>query len=186
MNESHFTDKTGCPVMILDVASRHLDGIEAIERACFSMPWTREQLAHQMTGEHSLFLCAADETGGPAPAESARPCCHLFLCAEDGTGVLGYVGLMTVMDEGYISNIAVAPEARRRGIADALLDALAARTNGTLAFLTLEVRASNAPAIALYEKHGFSVAGRRKNYYEQPREDALLMTHFFEKEENPC
>jgi len=163
MNEVHFIDKSGRTVILTDVAPRHLDGVQAIENACFSPPWTREQLAHQITGERNVFLCAEDETG-----------------------VLGYVGLMTVLDEGYISNVAVAPEARRRGIADALLDELAARTKDTLAFLTLEVRASNAPAIALYEKHGFSVVGRRKNYYEQPREDALLMTVFFKKEETQC
>lgn len=161
MNETHFTDKSGRTVIITDVAPRHLDGVQAIERSCFSLPWTREQLAHQMTDEHNLFLCAEDETG-----------------------LLGYIGLMTVLDEGYISNVAVAPNARRRGIADALLDALAARTKEALSFLTLEVRASNAPAIALYEKHGFSVVGRRKNYYEQPREDALLMTHFLRKKKS--
>lgn len=163
MSEIHFTDKTGRTLTVTDVAPRHLDGIEAIEKACFSMPWTREQLARQMTGERNVFLCAEDETGP-----------------------LGYVGLMTVLDEGYISNVAVAPEARRRGIADALLTELAARTCETLSFLTLEVRESNVPAIALYEKHGFSVVGQRRSYYEKPQEDALLMTLFFEKEENQC
>lgn len=185
MSETCFIDKTGRTLTVTDVAPRHLDGIESIEKACFSKPWTREQLAHQMTGRQNVFL-AEDEAGAPAPAESAEPCCHQFLCAEDETGPLGYVGLMTVLDEGYISNVAVAPEARRRGIADALLTELAARTCETLSFLTLEVRESNVPAIALYEKHGFSVVGRRRSYYEKPQEDALLMTLFFKKEENQC
>lgn len=156
MSETLFTDKTGRTLTVTDVAPRHLDGIEAIEKTCFSMPWTREQLAHQMASEQNVFLCAEDETG-----------------------LLGYIGLLTVLDEGYISNIAVAPEARRRGVADALLTELAARTCKTLSFLTLEVRESNVPAVALYEKHGFSAVGRRRNYYEKPQEDALLMTLFF-------
>ena len=71
------------------------------------------------------------------------------------------------------------PACRRQGIADALLDALCARAAALdLAFLTLEVRASNAPAIALYRKHGFQTVGQRRNYYQKPDEDALLMTWF--------
>ena len=156
-------DKAGRPFDIGDAVPEQLDEIEAVERACFSLPWSRRNLESQMSGAHSVFLCAFDETG-----------------------VLGYVGLTTVLDEGYIANVAVAPRARRRGIADELLTALETRTRGTLAFLTLEVRESNAAAIALYEKHGYTFVGRRKNYYEQPQEDALLMTLFFEKEENQC
>ena len=82
-----------------------------------------------------------------------------------------------MLDEGYISNVAVHPDARRQGIGDALIDALAAKAAELeLAFLTLEVRESNAPAIALYAKHGFHPVGKRKNYYDAPKEDAVLMT----------
>ena len=82
-----------------------------------------------------------------------------------------------LLDEGYISNVAVHPDARRQGIGDALIDALAAKAAELeLAFLTLEVRESNAPAIALYAKHGFHPVGKRKNYYDAPKEDAVLMT----------
>jgi len=103
------------------------------------------------------------------------------LAALDDDGiVLGYVGLMFVLDEGYISNVAVAPEERRQGVADALISALVDRTRNKLAFLTLEVRESNAAAISLYKKHGFEIVGNRKNYYERPRESALLMTLFFD------
>ena len=102
---------------------------------------------------------------------------HEFIATMDGGRVLGYVGLMYVLDEGYISNVAVHPEARRQGIGDALIDALAAKAAELeLAFLTLEVRESNAPAIALYAKHGFHPVGKRKNYYDAPKEDAVLMT----------
>ena len=139
---------------IVDVSAEHIPQIEEIERECFSRPWTAEQLRSQM-----------------------RDAQHEFIAAVDGGRVLGYVGLMYVLDEGYISNVAVHPDARRQGIGDTLIDALAAKAAELeLAFLTLEVRESNAPAIALYAKHGFHPVGKRKNYYEAPKEDAVLMT----------
>ena len=139
---------------IVDVSTEHIPQIEEIERECFSRPWTAEQLKSQM-----------------------RDAQHEFIATMDGGRVLGYVGLMYVLDEGYISNVAVRPEARRQGIGDALIDALAEKAKALkLAFLTLEVRESNAPAIALYAKHGFHPVGKRKNYYDAPKEDAVLMT----------
>lgn len=139
---------------IVDVSAEHIPQIEEIERKCFSRPWTAEQLKSQM-----------------------RDAQHEFIAAVSDSGVLGYVGLMYVLDEGYISNVAVRPEARRQGIGDALIDALAEKAKALkLAFLTLEVRESNAPAIALYAKHGFHPVGKRKNYYDAPKEDAVLMT----------
>ena len=105
------------------------------------------------------------------------------LAAVDGDTLVGYIGVQTVLDEGYINNVAVRPEYRRRGIAAALISLLAERAQAIgLAFMTLEVRESNVPAIALYEKLGFTTVGKRKNYYEKPREDAILMTIFFTKE----
>ena len=90
---------------------------------------------------------------------------------------MGYIGLMYVLDEGYISNVAVDAAFRRCGAADALVGELIRRCRRMLlSFVTLEVRAGNAPAIALYEKHGFRAVGRRRGYYEKPREDAILMT----------
>ncbi len=101
------------------------------------------------------------------------------VAVEDGA-VAGYAVLSSVLDEGSLDNIAVSPAYRRRGIADALLgDILRQAREQALASVTLEVRASNAPAIALYRKHGFAEVGRRRNYYEKPREDAILMTSFF-------
>ena len=140
--------------VIADVTAEHIPQIEEIERECFSRPWTAEQLSGQL-----------------------RDAQHEFIAAVDDGRVLGYVGLMYVLDEGYISNVAVHPAARRQGIGDALIDALAAKAEELeLAFLTLEVRESNAPAIALYAKHGFHPVGKRKNYYDAPKEDAVLMT----------
>ena len=140
-------------IEITDVREEQLYEIEALERRCFSVPWTREMLQSQL---------------GPG---------HVFLAAVENGRVAGYVGMMTVLDEGYISNVAVEPEKRRCGIADALLRELERRARAMdLSFMTLEVRQSNAPAIALYEKHGFLRVGVRRGYYEQPREDAVLMT----------
>ena len=139
---------------VTDAREEQLPQIMQIERQCFSVPWTEAMLRAQLS-----------------------PDSHVFLAAETEEGVVGYVGMMYVLDEGYISNVAVRPDMRRRGAADALLGALEARARALrLSFLTLEVRESNAPAIALYEKHGYRLAGRRKNYYEKPAEDAILMT----------
>lgn len=143
---------------IIDVSAAHLPKIEEIEKLSFSLPWSYSQLERQMLGENNIFLVAENENGD----------------------ILGYVGMMFVLDEGYISNIAVAPGFRRRGVADALITELKLRCEkAKLSFLTLEVRESNYPAIALYSKHGFAAVGVRTNYYEKPRENALLMTKFF-------
>ena len=143
-----------------DVDLAQLEQIEAMEKECFSMPWTCEQLKSQLRDDRHEFITALD---------------------SEGT-VLGYVGMMYVEDEGYISNVAVSPASRRRGIGDALVSELIKRCRGLgLAFITLEVRAGNNAAIALYKKHGFSPVGMRKNYYERPREDAILMTYFLKR-----
>ena len=143
---------------ICDVTAAHIPQIELLERQCFSMPWTAELLTSQMKDAQHEFIAAL---------------------APDGT-VLGYVGMMHVLDEGYISNVAVSPDHRRQGIADALIARLCMICETLdLSFVTLEVRAGNAPAIALYKKHGFERVGLRKAYYERPREDALIMTKFF-------
>ena len=141
---------------ITDAHERHLDALEELETLCFSVPWTREQLRS----------CLPDGQ-------------HVLLVAEEDGRLLGYVGMLFVLDEGYIANVAVAPDARRRGVASALIRELLARARALeLSFATLEVRAGNVPAIALYEGFGFVPVGRRKNYYDAPKEDAVLMTCF--------
>ncbi len=144
---------------IVDAAPELIPQIEALEKQCFSLPWTAEQLQSQLRDSMHEFLAALSPEGR----------------------VLGYVGMMAVLDEGYISNVAVGPESRRQGIADALIAGLEERCREReLRFVTLEVRDSNMPAIALYTKHGFVGTGLRKNYYERPKEDARIMTKFFE------
>ena len=149
-------------IRIVDTRPEHLDDILLMEQQCFSVPWTRDQLAAQMSDSMYIFLAAEDESGR----------------------AVGYVGLMYVLDEGYISNVAVSPSRRREGIADMLLTELYARAKAKkLSFLTLEVRESNDPAQSLYKKHGYTEVGMRKGYYSLPKEDAVLMTCFLSEEE---
>ena len=143
-------------ISICDADISCIDQLEALEAECFSTPWTREQLIGQLPDEM-----------------------HTFIVAKSGEKVIGYAGMMTVLDEGYISNVAVSPKYRRQGIADSLLDELDIRAKSAkLAFITLEVRKGNLPAISLYEKHGYIKVGERKNYYQLPTENAILMTKF--------
>ena len=147
-------------VRIVPMTADHLDEAAALERVCFSDPWSRNMLAEELDNALAAFLAALDGTGA----------------------VVGYAGLQVVLDEGYILNIAVRPDCRRQQIASQLLEVFINFAQGNrLSFLTLEVRASNAPAIALYERWGFAEAGRRRNYYEHPREDAVIMTREIKK-----
>lgn len=109
---------------------------------------------------------AAMRTAALAPATT------LYAAMDENDNVLGYAFVTRVLDTADLDNIAVAPEYRRQGIAGMLLDAA---FDGTEAAVHLEVRTSNAGAIALYRKHGFRECGIRKNYYQNPREDAVLM-----------
>ena len=143
-------------VKIVPMTADHLEELEKLERICFSRPWSRKMLAEELENQ-----CAAEDS------VSGR--------------VLGYAGLMVVADEGYITNVAVFPEYRRQGIAAQILQVfLQFAEANRLAFLTLEVRPSNAAAIALYQGFGFEEVGRRKNYYDLPKEDALILTKYFE------
>lgn len=142
---------------IVPMDRSHVPQIAALEKTCFSAPWSEAMLEEELFNSQASFLVAEDDEG------------H----------ILGYAGLHVVADEGYIDNIAVEPDARRHGVASALLDVYCRFGASNLAFLTLEVRASNAPAIRLYEKHGFQQVGLRPGYYQLPREDAVIMTREF-------
>lgn len=139
---------------VIPMDRSHLKEIAAMERECFSTPWSEAMLAEELYNDTASFLAAVGADGA----------------------VLGYAGLHVIVDEGYIDNVAVRPQHRRRGVADALLDVYQRFGQVNLAFLTLEVRPSNRPAIDLYLKHGFAQVGRRKNYYQNPAEDAIIMT----------
>lgn len=102
----------------------------------------------------------------------------LFLVAVNGDEVLGYVGSVLAGDEVSITNVAVFPAHRHKGVGEALIKELIKRAESqSFSKIFLEVRVSNAPAIALYEKTGFEIKGTRKNFYTLPREDAFVMTY---------
>lgn len=105
-----------------------------------------------------------------------------FFVAEEGE-LLGYIGLLTAADQGYILSVAVAPEHRRQGVGRALVNYVISAFRGKLSFVSLEVRPSNTPAVSLYSSLGFVRVGERKSYYRAPVEDALLMTKYFDCEE---
>ena len=145
-------------IQIIPMTKDHLPAVAALEKTCFPAdPWSEVLFQEALENPRVSVLLAQGEDGA----------------------VLGYAVLSVILDEGNLDNIAVARPARRRGVGDALLSVLTGFGREHLACLMLEVRASNAPAIALYEKHGFAAVGRRKNYYDAPREDAVLMTLTF-------
>ena len=149
-------------IKIVPMNADHLESLERLERICFSRPWSRKMLAEELENQCAAFLVAEDAVTGD---------------------VLGYAGLLVAADEGYITNVAVFPAYRRRGVAGQLLKVFCDFAAGRhLAFLTLEVRPSNEAAIALYQSFGFTERGRRRSYYDLPREDALILTRDFGEE----
>ena len=150
-------------INIVPMNADHLDELERLERICFSRPWSKKMLAEEVENACAAFLVAEEP-------ETHR--------------VLGYAGVLVMADEGYITNVAVFPEYRRQGIAAQIIKVFCDFAEGNhLAFLTLEVRPTNTAAIELYRSFGFEEVGRRKNYYDLPKEDALILTRYFVYEE---
>ena len=146
-------------ISVIPIEQRHIKEIARLEEICFSEPWSEEGILEAYRLGTKFFAAEADKK------------------------LIGYIGIKAVIDEGYITNIAVFPEFRRRGVAKALLNKVFefAKEKG-LSFVSLEVRPSNTEAISLYEKTGFKEEGRRKNFYRLPLEDALIMTKRFSYE----
>ncbi len=143
-------------LLVLEMEDRHINDVLEIENACFSHPWTKQNIIDAKNNNTHFFVY------------------------EINNKAVGYVGLSTVLDEGYITNIAVLPEFRKKGIATALLNKLNDfAKNRKLGFISLEVRVSNQNAISLYEKFGYKKEGCRKNFYDTPKEDALILTKRF-------
>ena len=140
-------------IEIKEMNASHVPQIAELERICFHDPWSENSIATELRNPLACWLVAVD-----------------------GELVVGYVGSQTVMDMSDMMNIAVHPDFRRKGIAqmlvERLVDALKARQSFSL---MLEVRASNVRAQALYKKMGFQQVGLRKNYYRNPKEDALIL-----------
>ena len=140
-------------IEILPMDHSHIPQIAELETLCFSDPWSEASIASELSNPLSCWLVAVE-----------------------GEKLAGYIGSQTVMGETDMMNVAVDPDFRRQGVAQTLILALveALKVRGSH-WLMLEVRDSNVPARALYEKLGFAEVGRRKNYYRNPKEDALIL-----------
>ena len=136
------------------MTENHVAQVAELEKLCFGgAAWSENSVASELKNPLALWLVALE-----------------------GDRVAGYVGSQTVVGETDMMNVAVHPDFRRRSIGEKLIETLVTELKAMESHcLTLEVRASNAPAIALYEKMGFSQIGLRKNYYRNPREDALIL-----------
>ena len=143
---------------IVKMNESHVASVAAIEKECFGRDaWSEKSVSGELTNALALWLVAV----------------------EDGT-VAGYVGSQTVCNETDMMNVAVTAEFRRRGIGEQLVTALVEELKAIDSrCLTLEVRASNTPAQAMYEKLGFTEVGRRPRYYQNPKEDALILRKEF-------
>lgn len=140
-------------IEIVTMNENHVAAIAQLEKLCFSDPWSENAIAYELTNRLSYWLVAVEEGE-----------------------VVGYIGSQSVLGESDMMNVAVHPEHRRKGIAEALVNALSTELKSRdNVCLTLEVRLSNLPAITLYEKLGFTKVGRRPNYYRNPKEDALIL-----------
>ena len=140
-------------MIITKMSSEHVPQIALLEKMCFHDPWSENSISSELNNSLSVWLVALD-----------------------GESVVGYVGSQTVLGWTDMMNVAVHPDYRRKGIAEQLVVSLENELkNRESTCLTLEVRVSNGPAKSLYDKLGFVEVGRRKNYYRNPREDALIL-----------
>ena len=144
-------------VEIVPMDRQHIPALAQLEETCFSQPWSYDSLRQELSNPLAVFRVA--------------------LLGEE---VVGYVGMYHIVDEGNITNIAVSPDHRRKGIGQALMKSLFQYgKEQEMQAIYLEGRESNEGAIAFYEDLHFQVTGRRKGFYSFPKEDALLMTHEF-------
>ncbi len=136
------------------MTSAHIEEIAKLEKKCFSSPWSEDGLKTELKNNFARFYVALSEGG-----------------------IVGYIGSHNIIGEVYVTNVAVSPEFRRNGVGKTLVKFLIEQMETEKAeFVTLEVRKSNLNAISLYEKCGFEKVGERRNFYEKPIEDAILMT----------
>ncbi len=148
-------------IVIEKFSAEHIKKLAELEKICFSVPWSEAGLAAELTNPFARF----------------------FVAKIDGE-IAGYIGANNVFGEVFINNVAVFPLYRKTGVATELIKALIRSAYDEKSdFITLEVRKSNEPAIALYNKIGFEMVGERKNFYENPTEDAFLMTYYLRKQE---
>ena len=142
-------------IVVRQMKMEDIDRVCQIEKACFYAPWSRRSFEEELSGNSPAF----------------------YIVAEIEGEIVGYGGIWHILDEGHITNVAVHPDFRKRGIGMILVKSIMtlSKKMGITSF-TLEVRESNEDAINLYLKNGFQLSGRRRNYYEEKngREDALI------------
>lgn len=144
-------------MMIRRMTPEDVPAVAAIEKECFSVPWSEKSFLDSIHREDTVFLVCADD-------------------AQTQPVIAGYIGMYISFDEGEITNVAVSPSYRKRGCGFLLMEAAKKEALAQNAeSILLEVRKSNFPAISLYKKMGFEDIGIRKNFYEHPIEDAILM-----------
>ncbi len=145
-------------VRIVPMQEAHITALAEIEKMCFAAPWSAEALREELDNPPAVFLTALSAEGTP----------------------VGYAGMHAVAGEGFFTNVAVHPAFRQQGVADALIEALIIFGKERSFYrLALEVRVSNAPAIHLYEKHGFVKDGIRPRFYSAPTEDAAMYSYYY-------
>ena len=142
--------------MIEIMRAQHVKTVAELEKICFSEPWSKNSLLE----------------------ETENPDAYFIVDIEDSE-LVGYAGMHTPCGDCYVDNIAVFPQFRGKGYGEKLTLALIEKAKTLGEFISLEVRASNTPAIKLYEKLGFLAVGKRKNFYSSPREDAIIYTKSF-------
>ncbi len=142
---------------IVSMCAEDAKELAELDKEVFSVPWSEKSFLEEFENRLAVYYIAKEENK-----------------------IIGYAGFWHVADEGDITNIAVKQEYRRKGIASRLIETIIKEADRRkLLLLTLEVRESNAAAIKLYEKFGFKIIGKRKRYYTNPAEDALIMTLYF-------
>ncbi len=140
-------------MLIRGINHDDLEQIIEIERKCFSIPWSK--VSYEKELENKLAY---------------------YQCAEESGIILGYMGMWRILNECHITNVAVLPQYREKGVATNLINKMIEICKcSEITQMTLEVRESNIPAINLYKKFGFLVAGKRPRYYQAPTEDAIIM-----------
>ena len=154
-------ENTFSSITVKLTVKENIPEIAKLEKICFSTPWSEASLLEALDNGTTLFTAFYNKT------------------------IAGYMGISCILDEGYITNIAVFPNFRKKGIATAMLkNCINLAKEKKLAFISLEVRESNKKAIGLYEKLGFKTVGVRKNFYTNPCENAKIMTKRFDENEN--
>ena len=140
-------------MQISQMCSSDIEQLSALEKECFTIPWSEASFRQELDNKLAYYLIA-----------------------RDADKVIGYCGVWFVAGEGQITNIAVHPEYRRKHVASGILEGIISHAKQTgISVLSLEVRVSNTSAQALYKKYGFTPVGSRKSYYADNNEDAIIM-----------